>query len=94
MCLFCTAPAALREVHPQFGQRLPVAHPDQLAGAGLGARIVSAQSQLLDPPVHQRAHVRRRHQLTGPVGHRRIQVNFTDHAQQRKSSIGLPSTVP
>ena len=50
---FSTTPAPVGEVHPELRQRLPVTNADQLAGAGLRARVGATDGQLRDALIEQ-----------------------------------------
>ena len=81
---------ALGELHPELGERLPVAHADQLARAGLRAGVGAADRQLGDPLVQQRAR---------PAPRRSARASRSTSAGSRSRSVdtcaaGPPSDCP
>src|SRR6202034_3479618 len=48
----------LAEIHPEFGQRLPVSHADEFAHTGLRTGVLAAHRELSDALVEQRADLR------------------------------------
>jgi hypothetical protein len=70
------------QVHPKFGQRLPVTHPDEFAHAGLRTRIPAAHRELGDALVEQRTHLRGDDQSRQLILLRDIDIQFGNRCEQ------------